>query len=340
MIISDNTLKTDVLYRSIADEFKKLVNESGAELLEVFDLPKYIEALPVNSMLNFNLRNVFGIRVDGERLVALFNNEFYHSMPLSLNYLFNAYAKALNPESEIVLTTYPLPMSSVSTFDLLGSYKNTGFFLILALGFATAFMSSFYITLVVKERVTRFKLLQLMSGVNLFIYWITSFLFDYFTFALMVFVMVTTLFLHDNEGFNEISEMLRLVLLYAAFIWAVLPWIYCLSTFFDSPTTGFLFVFQLALYFGNTMYFVLLALRSPSFDMPEKAEMLTKLCYIVPFFAIMNGLNNVNSLNYFIPVSHCVSFYQAHALCDSRLLELCYHSFRCARRSATRISCA
>lgn len=314
VVISDNTLKSDKMYRSIVKHFKKMVNESGAELMEVFDMPKYIEALPVNSMLTFNRRNIFGLRVDGDKLVALFNNEFYHSMPLSLNFLFNAYAKAVDPETQIVLTSYPLPMSSVSTFDLLGSYKNTGFFLILAVGFATAFMSSFYITLVVKERVTRFKLLQLMSGVNLFIYWITSFIFDYFTFALMVFVMVTTLFLHDQEGFNTVSEMMRLVLLYAAFIWAVLPWIYCLSMFFNSPTTGFLFVFQLALYFGNTMYFILLALRSPSFAMPEKADMLTKICYIVPFFALMNGLNNVNSLNYYIPVSHCGSFYQAHAL--------------------------
>lgn len=302
IILSDNTLKTDTVFRSIAQQFRKLVNESGADLMEVMDVPKYIESLPVNSMLGFNRRHIFGMRVDGEKLVAMFNNEYYHTMPLSLNFVYNAYAKALNWRFDISITSHPLPLSAVSRFDLMGSWANMGFWLVSALGFAMTFMSSFYITLVVKERVTRFKLMQLVSGVNLWIYWLTTFLFDYATFAFIVVTMLATMFLYDEEGFNTVAEIWRMGMLFACFIWAVLPWIYCMSMMFESPTTGFLFVFQLALYFGNTLHYILLALKNPSFNMPEKADFLTKLCYIVPFFTVMNGLNNINNLNQFIPV--------------------------------------
>lgn len=304
VILSDNTLKTDTLYRNIAAQFRKLINSSNADLMEVMDLSKYIETLPINSMQGFNKRHVFGLRVDGDKLVAMFNNEYYHTLPLSLNYLFNAYAKALNFRYSIHIDFFPLPMSTVSKFDLMSSMgSNMGFWLITALGFAITFMSSFYITLCVKERVSRFKLLQLVSGVNLWIYWLTTFLFDYLTFACIVGIMLGSMFLYDEDGFNTLSEVLRMAMLFACFIFAVLPWIYCMSMLFDSPTTGFLFVFQFAMYFGNTVHYLLMALRNPSMDMPAKADLIARICHIVPFFAIINGLNNMNQLNQFLPVS-------------------------------------
>lgn len=315
IIISDNTLKTDRIARTVVEKFKEMVNETGGELMEVMDLPRYIEALPVNSMLGFNRRHLFGLRAEKGKLTAMFNNEYYHTMPLSLNYLFNAYAKSLNFRYGISVTNYPLPLSAVSKFDLMGPTKNMGMWLIMALGFAIAFMSSFYITLVVKERVTRFKLLQLVSGVNLWIYWLTTFFFDYFTYAAIVCTMLTTLFLYDEEGFNTFDEIARMGMLFAVFIWAVLPWIYCLSTIFESPTAGFVWVFQIALFFDTALHLMLFALRDPTFYLPEQADLLTKICYIVPFFAIMNGLYNMNNLNQYIPVSGKSVLYICTLIC-------------------------
>ena len=303
VILSDLTLEKDKLGRRVAMQFRKLINGSGAEIMEVLDVARYIESLPINSMLGFNKKHIFGLRVMNNQMTAMFNNEYYHTIPLSLNFLFNAYIKTMNWRYGISITNHPLPMSSVSKFDLLSTWANMGFWLVSAIGFAITFMSSFYITLVVKERVTRFKLLQMVSGVNLWIYWITTFIFDYITFAFIVAVMLGTLFIYDEEGFNTPEQILRMGIIFACFIWAVLPWIYCFSLMFESPTTGFLFIFQLAMYFGNTMHYIILALKNPSFDMPEKADFLVKLCYVVPFFTIMNALNNINSLNNFIPVS-------------------------------------
>lgn len=306
VIISDNTQRSDSSERDILYHYKKLVNATGgAEIMEVMDVNKFIEGLPVNSMLGFNKHHIFGIRVEAGTLYALFNNEYYHTMPLSLNYLYNAYAKSLNCgfEIEIAVTNFPLPLSSVSKFDLLATGMNMGFQLVSAMGFAIAFMSSFYIVMSVRERVTRFKLLQLVSGVDLWTYWLTTFLHDYVTFSFVVLTMLGTLCLYDEDGFNSAPEIFRMGLMYLFYIWAVLPWIYNLSMFFETGTGGFVFVFQLAIWGGNSLHYIVLALRNPSMDMPEKAELLKRVFWICPFFTIVNGLNNLNNLNQYGPVS-------------------------------------
>lgn len=333
IVLSDNTMKTHRVFRNIGYQFKLLVNKSRAELMEVLDMPRYIESLPINSMIGFNKRHIFGLRVTGEKLIAMFNNEYYHTMPLSLNFLYNAYTKSLNWRFSISITSHPLPLSAVSKFDLMASYANMGFWVVLAMGFAMGFMSAFYITLVVKERVTRFKLLQLVSGVNLWIYWFTTFLFDYATFAFNVTTMLGTLFLYNEDGFNTLPEVMRMAMLFACFIWAILPWIYCLSLMFDSPTTGFLCVFQLAMFFGNSLHFLMNALRSPSLNMPEKADFLMKLCYIVPFFTIINGLSNINNLNQFIPVRKSDRMIDPRRIITNHALPILR---RCAPPSVTR----
>lgn len=70
-----------------------------------------------------------------------------------------------------------------------------------------AFVSSFYILFYVKERVCKSKHLQFASGVNSYIFWMTSFLCDLMTFGVTILAIVLTLVCFQEEGFSKADEL-------------------------------------------------------------------------------------------------------------------------------------
>lgn len=115
-----------------------------------------------------------------------------------------------------------------------------GFQLAFNSGFALAFVSAFYLLFYIRERVTRSKLLQFVSGVNVFTYWIISFFWDYLSFLVTIILYVGTLAIFQEDGWRTISEIGRVTVVLLIYVWAVLPVNYLLSFWFTVPSTGFI----------------------------------------------------------------------------------------------------
>lgn len=81
----------------------------------------------------------------------------------------------------------------------------------------------------------RSKLLQQVSGMNTYVYWATSFVFDYIVFAMVALSLVITLFALKGDGIVSL-ELGFLMLLFG---WAILPFIYICSYMFTVPSTGY-----------------------------------------------------------------------------------------------------
>lgn len=306
IMLADQTISTHNLSREIVKQYKKLVTDAGAQLMEVYDINGYIEAMPPSGMATFNKRHIFGARIaEGPRariLTAMFNNEYYHTAPASLNMLFNAYVKALGcTRCTISVTNWPLPYTSVSNVNQLSRGGTVGFHLVSAMGYAITFAAAFYITTCIKERTSRSKLLQLISGVNFWIYWLTSFIWDYMSFFLISSIILFTMAMYEEHGWTTWDDVFRMTVLFMGFIFALLPWLYITSLVYSTPTAGYIFTFHLGLFFGNALHYVIMALRW--MGMPRDANLFTAICIIVPFFAFVNGLNNLNNLNSYLPVS-------------------------------------
>lgn len=87
------------------------------------------------------------------------------------------------------------------TFNLMG------FQIAMELGYGMAFVASFYILFYIRERVTKSKHLQFVSGVNVFAFWGTSFVVDLFTYIVTVCAILITLVALQEDGFSTADEI-------------------------------------------------------------------------------------------------------------------------------------
>lgn len=82
-----------------------------------------------------------------------------------------------------------------------------GFTVAFNLSFAMSFVSAFYVLFYVRERVIHAKHLQLISGVNAFIFWFISFLCDFITFIVTSLGLLITFAALQEEGFDAADSL-------------------------------------------------------------------------------------------------------------------------------------
>lgn len=243
-------------------------NPNGMELAyPVSDMNAEYLRVAEKMITRVNTRYIFGASINQSRITAWFSNQPYHAAPISLGLIHNATMRAIcNSTCGIDLTNKPLPFrpeTRVSTFshilipnllyvfqvfikiliklqfDMLQAGNNLGFQLAFNVGFAMAFVAAFYAIFYIKERMTKSKLLQFVSGVNIATYWLTSFAWDYVTFTGTAVISLITIACFQETGWSSFTELGRCFIVLLCFIWAVIPFTYLLSMLFTVPATGF-----------------------------------------------------------------------------------------------------
>lgn len=231
-------------FSRIFTQYRQNIESSGADnQLDVFNTDmeaRYLD-LAKTMLVRLNDRYLAGLSlVNDTQLVAWFNNQPLHTTALSLSLIHNAMIKStLGPEYSVHVTNFPLPFRIESTMSLLMMAQNMGFQLATNISFAMAFVSSFYIMFYIKERVSKAKLLQFVSGLNISSFWITSFLFDYGTFILNSIVMILVLAVFQEDGWSTFGELLPGFVTLIVFGFAMLPISFLSSHMFEIPSTGF-----------------------------------------------------------------------------------------------------
>lgn len=192
-------------------------------------------------LVKLNFKLVGGISLNNDsRIIAWFNDQPFHTSALSLNLLHNAMVKSkLGPEHSIHVINHPLPFQIEASTGLSITLNSIGFELASFLPFVMAFVSSFYVIFYVKERVSKAKLLQHLSGLNVSTFWITSFLFDFATYILSTFIMLLVLWAFQVEGWKTMYDLTPIIVSLICFGFSMLPIIYLLSIIISVPSTGF-----------------------------------------------------------------------------------------------------
>lgn len=158
--------------------------------------------------------------------------------------------------------------------------------------FALCFISGFFSIFYLKERSSRSKLLQLLSGLNITIYWTISFLFDFIIFLLCGCIYIVTIVLFQEEGWSTMEHASRLIVLWLCFIWAALPMVYVASFMFNSPTTGFVKTTMSFLLNGAMTFFLISILFALRIDVDTEA--LRRFFLNFPHFAVPDALNTID----------------------------------------------
>lgn len=91
-----------------------------------------------------------------------------------------------------------------------------------------------FIGFYIKERENRSKLLQIVSGANKTIYWITSYLFD----VAIFFIVYSILFAVVYAYVDDVEILKEPFFVFTLYNVTVLPFIYLISHAFSKPASG------------------------------------------------------------------------------------------------------
>lgn len=260
-------------------------------------IPHYLK-LAETILSRLNNRYLFGVTIESPNITVWYNNQPYHTSPISLSLLHNAVLRAVSQRNvSISVSNKPLLFRAESRMIMLQAGNNLGFQLSFNIGFAMAFVASFFVILYIKERVTKAKLLQFVSGINVVMYWFTAFLWDYLLFVTIAFLMTATIGAFQEDGYSTFQELGRIYFVLLMFGFAVLPFIYIAAFFFNAPASGFTKLSIIFIFLGVAMYTVVFSMRFEGFDLKNVADTLTWIFLTVPHFALSNAFSNMNMVN-------------------------------------------
>ncbi|XP_059614826.1 phospholipid-transporting ATPase ABCA3 isoform X2 [Phlebotomus argentipes] len=276
------------------------------------------------NIVAFNSRYLVGATISGNEITAWFNNQPFHTIPLSLDTVYNAILRATcGQQCGITVTNHPVPFTYESRLIILSVGNNMGFQLAINIAFAMAFVGAFFIMFYIKERMCRAKLLQFVSGVNVFTFWFTALIWDYIVYLVTACLMIATLAAFQEEGWSEGPELGRVMALLAFFGFAMMPIVYLFSLLFEVPSSGFTRMSMIGIFTGVAFFQVVFVLRIPSLELVHIADGLTWAFLIFPFFALSNGLSNINTLNTIIPFCNSVCNWPSEDCCVEDLPDTC-----------------
>ncbi|EAT39839.1 AAEL008386-PA, partial [Aedes aegypti] len=230
----------------------------------------------------------------GSNHTVWFNPRGFHTAPLGIDLLYNALLKTICTTCDITTVNKPLPYRPNTRFTMLQAGNNLGFQLSFNTGFAMSFIAALYIMFYIKERTSRAKLLQFVSGVNVLTFWIVSFVWDYFTFMITALIYIATLAAFQEEGWSTGEELGRVLLIVCVFGLAFLPITYLFSFWFEVPSTGFVKMMLMNLFSGSIFFTAVFLLKFETFDLEDVANILEWIFMIFPLFSLSQGLSNVN----------------------------------------------
>jgi ATP-binding cassette subfamily A (ABC1) protein 3 len=146
----------------------------------------------------------------------------------------------------------------------------------------------------IKERISKAKLLQIVSGANKFIFWMVAFIFDYGIYFLVMIVYVLATAAYQKEGFSTFEELSRITLVLLAFGLAALPFTYVLSFAFKVPTTGLVTLTIGYIITGTLFYTVYFTLHSDFLDLKWVSVPLGWTFLIFPHYSLTRAYSNLN----------------------------------------------
>ncbi|XP_037937486.1 ATP-binding cassette sub-family A member 3-like [Teleopsis dalmanni] len=295
-----SNLAENSIEAKLAEEYAQIAKSFGKsykfETTESKSFGEYILDLSKSIIARINSRYLAAATVDQGKITAWLNNQPLHTAPLSLNFVHNALAKAtIDPNAAITVTNKPLPYTTQTLLNQLNIGQNLGMQMATNLCFCMCFVSAFYILFLIKERESRSKLLQFVSGVKVWTFWLTQILWDMLTFILTAILIIITLACFQEDGLATFAELGRYFLVLLIFGFSVLPFTYWISTYFAEPATGFGRISIINIFCGMALFIVITVISFDFFDTKDTADALQWVFRIFPQFSLASSLNKLYS---------------------------------------------
>ncbi|XP_062542051.1 phospholipid-transporting ATPase ABCA3-like [Armigeres subalbatus] len=259
-------------------------------------VPEFILEKSVTAISEINIRYLVGATLNDTAYTGWFNNKGYHTAPLALSLIYNSILSAECPNCELTVINKPLPFQLETTLVIINTGINVGFQLAFNSGFAMAFVAALFVLFYIRERTSRAKLLQYVSGTNIALYWGVAFVWDYLMYLVTCLLYIATLAIFQEEGWSSFTELGRVFLLLMLFGVAFLPTTYLSSFIFTVPATGFVIVMLINIASGAILFTAVVLLKFDGINLDDIGNALEWVFMFFPNFALTHGLNNINQI--------------------------------------------
>jgi ATP-binding cassette, subfamily A (ABC1), member 3 len=196
--------------------------------------------------------------------------------------------------ASVTTRTHPLPFT-LRQANLIGAFFSFSAATIIVLAYA--FIPASNAVFVVREREVSAKHQQLISGVSIPAYWLSTYVFDAITYTVPAGLSILLCYLFDIKEFTDTTQqrIYGLILLFWTYGLSVSPFTYVLSYLFKSHTTA-----QNVVLFTNVTCMVLMiaSLVMSQVESTCRADESLRYVYrLLPGFALGNGLVSLSFLS-------------------------------------------
>ncbi|GLH10706.1 Multidrug resistance protein homolog 49 [Gryllus bimaculatus] len=302
MLNNDNKGIAHFISKYLSQKYKNVIEDNGfcptvlegkentTGMFEEYILDQYRKDVS-RTRHSFVVGASFDVVNSTPYITGWFNDLPYHSVPLTLNLLNNAILKMIN--MSITLVNSPLPYTSESQAIMLMNGNNMGFQIAFNIGFSMAFVAAYYIMFPIKERMSKAKHLQFVSGVDVLVFWIVNITCDGLSFLLPSLGVIITLAGFQEDGFATTEELGRIFVILVFFGWAMIPLMYLASYLFTIPASGYTRMTMFNIFAGIAAFMVVTILQIPDLDLKDVADILDWILLVVPHYCLADAIRYV-----------------------------------------------
>ncbi|GFT89233.1 ATP-binding cassette sub-family A member 3 [Nephila pilipes] len=265
------------------------------------NLTTYLLNVASQDIGRYNLHNMVAAQFDAEKeknktfITSLFNNQAYHSPAIALQEVHNTVLKYLTNNSfAFEITNHPLPRSlsdkgKQQQTDMTESYQ-----IAQDIMFGMSFLVASFAVFIIKERASGSKHLQKVSGGNLFSYWLASFLWDFLNYLIPCCLVLIVFLCFRTEGFSSPVEQGRVFLIFVIHGLSILPFVYCSTFLFMSPSTAYVRICLFNILVGIATLLTVTILEIPDLDMKSVADVLDYIFAVfIPNYDLGRAIGNL-----------------------------------------------
>ncbi|XP_021059994.1 ATP-binding cassette sub-family A member 7 isoform X1 [Mus pahari] len=226
-----------------------------------------------------------------------FNNKGWHAMVAFVNRANNGLLHALLPSGpvrhahSITTLNHPLNLTKEQLSEATLIASSVDVLVSICVVFAMSFVPASFTLVLIEERITRAKHLQLVSGLPQTLYWLGNFLWDMCNYLMAVCIVVLIFLAFQQKAYVAPENLPALLLLLLLYGWSITPLMYPASFFFSVPSTAYVVLTCINLFIGinSSMATFVLELLSDQ-NLQEVSRILKQVFLIFPHFCLGRGL--------------------------------------------------
>ncbi|XP_030852679.1 phospholipid-transporting ATPase ABCA1 isoform X2 [Strongylocentrotus purpuratus] len=232
------------------------------------------------------------------------DNNGWHALPIYMNVMNNLLLRAhIDSDNSsqyhgITVTNHPINFTSSQIDDEIRSKSSVNLAVAMFVMFALAFVPASFVVFLISERTSKAKHLQMVSGINPTVYWISNFCWDMVNYMIPAILTVTIFLAFRMTAFTSGDSLPTVILLLVLYGWAITPMTYPAAFVFQVPSTAYL-----SMACGNMLVGITTVLSTYILDflgrddeyLQNVNEVLKKVFLLFPPYCLGRGLMDMAS---------------------------------------------